>query len=460
MSSHLVSIVDDEPAVRKLLEYQFKFAWGHQVRLYEDGESFLAGLDDQPDLVILDVMMPGMDGVQTLREIKRRDPDLPVIVLSAQASVETAIQLLKLGALDYLSKPVDVTKLEAATKSAFQIRDLSREVRNLRERMMSNVQFDNIISSHGEMQEVFRLVQKVKDSDIVVLVMGESGTGKELIARAVHYNGKRKDGPFIVVNCASIPPDLMESELFGHDKGAFTGAHQRRIGKFESANGGTIFLDEIGELDLALQAKLLRVIQTKTFERVGGNESLTVDVRIISATNRDLKKDVQETRFREDLYYRLATFPIVLPPLRSRRSDILLLAEHFLKKFSEQEGKHVKRFSRSVLQTMFAYPWPGNVRELENAIQRAVVIADGDTLTEKEMPVALQSYASNGANGSENVMNPPSSEPGAVMPMERLKENAIRNAIRLCNGNSVLAARKLGIGRATLYRLMKKYEVR
>ena len=186
MSSHLVSIVDDEPAVRKLLEYQFKFAWGHQVRLYEDGESFLAGLDDQPDLVILDVMMPGMDGVQTLREIKRRDPDLPVIVLSAQASVETAIQLLKLGALDYLSKPVDVTKLEAATKSAFQIRDLSREVRNLRERMMSNVQFDNIISSHGEMQEVFRLVQKVKDSDIVVLVMGESGTGKELIARAVH----------------------------------------------------------------------------------------------------------------------------------------------------------------------------------------------------------------------------------------------------------------------------------
>jgi DNA-binding NtrC family response regulator len=252
---------------------------------------------------------------------------------------------------------------------------------------------------------------------------------------------------------------LLESELFGHEKGSFTGASQRRLGRFESADGGTIFLDEIGEMDLALQAKLLRVIQTKQFERVGGNETITSDVRIVSATNRDLKKDVDANRFREDLYYRLATFPIVLPPLRQRRSDILLLADHFLRRFAAQESKNIRKFSREALRLMYAYPWPGNVRELENAIQRAVVMAEGETLMETDMPVSVQSFSDPAARSEADILTADSSHATdvTVVPLEQLEEIAVRNAIRICNGNSAMAAKKLGIGRATLYRMVKRY---
>ncbi len=454
-----IALVDDEPSIRKLIEYQYANVWGHHVRQYGDAESFLEEMDSDMDLLVLDVMLPGMSGIEALEEVRRRDPDLPVIVLSAQESVDTAVRMLKLGALDYLSKPVDTDRLELASKNAFQLRDLSREVKLLRERMAASVTFDNVVASHGEMQEVFRLVNKVKDSDIVVLIMGESGTGKELIAKAIHVHGRRKTGPFVVVNCASIPRDLLESELFGHEKGSFTGASQRRLGRFESADGGTIFLDEIGEMDLALQAKLLRVIQTKQFERVGGNETITSDVRIVSATNRDLKKEVDANRFREDLYYRLATFPIVLPPLRQRRSDILLLAEHFLRRFATQESKNIRKFSREALRLMYAYPWPGNVRELENAIQRAVVMAEGDSLTEADMPVSVQSFSDPEERSEADVLtsHTTSNADTVIVPLERLEEIAVRNAIRICNGNSALAAKKLGIGRATLYRMVKRY---
>lgn len=454
-----IALVDDEPSIRKLIEYQFVNVWGHQVRSYGDAESFLKEMDSDIDLLVLDVMLPGMSGIEALEEVRRRDADLPVVVLSAQESVDTAVRMLKLGALDYLGKPVDTDRLELASKNAFQLRDLSREVRLLRERMAASVTFDNVIASHGEMQEVFRLVHKVKDSDIAVLVMGESGTGKELIAKAIHVNGKRKSGPFVVVNCASIPRDLLESELFGHEKGSFTGASQRRLGRFESANGGTIFLDEIGEMDLALQAKLLRVIQTKQFERVGGNETITSDVRIISATNRELKKEVDANRFREDLYYRLATFPIILPPLRHRRSDILLLAEHFLRRYAAQESKNLRKFSREALRQLYAYPWPGNVRELENAIQRAVVMAEGELLTEGDLPVAVQSFSDPTSRSEADVLTPHSaaSPDTTIVPLEQLEEIAVRNAIRICNGNSAMAAKKLGIGRATLYRMVKRY---
>ncbi len=453
-----VAIVDDEPAIRKLVEYQFANVWGHHVRQYGDAESFLQELDDDVDLLVLDVMLPGMSGLEALEEVRRRDPDLPVVVLSAQESVETAVRMLRLGALDYLGKPVDTDRLESATKNAFQLRDLSREVKRLRERMAASVTFENVIAGSGEMQEVFRLVHKVKDSNIAVLIMGESGTGKELIARAIHYHGRRKAGPFVVVNCASIPRDLLESELFGHEKGSFTGAAQRRLGRFESADGGTIFLDEIGEMDLALQAKLLRVIQSKEFERVGGNETITSDVRIVSATNRDLKKDVDANRFREDLYYRLATFPIVLPPLRQRRSDVLLLAEHFLRRYAVQESKDVRKFSREALRMMFTYPWPGNVRELENAIQRGIVMAETDTLTEKELPVAVQSFSDPAGKGSADILTAPlpSADNETIIPLEQLEENAVQHALKICGGNSALAAKKLGIGRATLYRMVKR----
>lgn len=452
----LIYIVDDEETISKLLEHWVTKKWGHQARCFATGEECLENLNVVPDAVILDIMLPGIGGVDTLREIKGRFPDLPVIMLSAQGKVDVAIETLKLGATDYFSKPVDFSKLEISVKNAIQTHDLSREVVRLREAMGKPVHFDNIISDNGAMQEVFKLVQKVMDNDICVLVLGESGTGKELIARAIHYNGNRQKEPFVVVNCASIPHDLLESELFGHEKGSFTGAHQRRIGKFEQAQGGTLFLDEIGELDLSLQAKLLRVIQSKQFERVGGNETLTTNVRLVSATNRDLVKAVAQKQFREDLYFRLATFPIMLPPLRDRRSDILLLAETFLKKFAAEVAKGSLGFSKKALKLLYEYSWPGNVRELENAIQRAVLMADGPAITEKDLPLAVVTF------GSKEDMNLSSPLPlGAehVRSLEKVKEENIKMALKATEGNIVEAARRLKIGRATMYRLMKKYKV-
>jgi DNA-binding NtrC family response regulator len=452
----LIYIVDDEETISKLLEHWVVKKWGYQARTFTTGEACLENLNTIPDAIILDIMLPGIGGVDTLKNIKGRYPDIPVIMLSAQGKVDVAIETIKLGATDYFSKPVDFTKLEVSIKNALQTHDLSREVTRLREAVGKPVHFDSIISDNGAMQEVFKLVQKVKDNDICVLGLGESGTGKELVARAIHYNGNRKDKPFVVVNCASIPHDLLESELFGHERGSFTGAHQRRIGKFEQAIGGTLFLDEIGELDLSLQSKLLRVIQTKQFERVGGNDTLTTDVRLVSATNRDLVKAVAQKQFREDLYFRLATFPIVLPPLRDRRSDILLLAEHFLKKFSAEVSKPGIGFSKKALKLLYEYAWPGNVRELENAIQRALLMADGASITEKDLPLAVVTF---GSRDEATVTSPLSLGVEHIRPLEKVKEEIIRLALKSTEGNIVDAARRLKIGRATMYRLMKKYKI-
>jgi two-component system response regulator AtoC len=452
----LIYIVDDEETIARLLEHWVTKKWGYQSRAFTSGEACLENLNAVPDVVLLDIMLPGIGGVDTLKEIKQRYPELPVIMLSAQGKIDVAIETLKLGATDYFSKPVDFAKLEVSVKNAIQTHDLSREVSRLREAVEKPVHFENILTDNGAMQEVFKLVQKVKDNDICVLVLGESGTGKELIARAIHYNGIRKDEPFVVVNCASIPRDLLESELFGHEKGSFTGAHQRRIGKFEQANGGTLFLDEIGELDPSLQSKLLRVIQSKQFERVGGNETLTAEVRLVSATNRDLVKAVAQKEFREDLYFRLATFPILLPPLRERRSDILLLAEHFLRKFSEEVSKPNLGFSKKALKLLYDYPWPGNVRELENAIQRAILMTDGNTITEKDLPLAVVTFGSGDENNSGS---PLSVGVETIKPLEKIKEESIRQALKITEGNIVEAARRLKIGRATMYRLMKKFKI-
>ncbi|HWP81385.1 MAG TPA: sigma-54 dependent transcriptional regulator [Bacteroidota bacterium] len=456
MADKLIYIVDDEATISKLLEQWVEKRWGYSVRLFSNGEALLERLDEKPDLILLDIMMPGIGGIESLKRVKERYPELPVIMLSAQGDVEVAVNALKLGATDYFSKPLDFPKLEIAIKQAIQLHDLTREVQRLREDIGTKFQFENIVSADGSMQEVFRLIEKVKDNDICVLVLGESGTGKELVSRAVHYNGKRKEGPFVVVNCASIPKELLESELFGHEKGAFTGAVQRRIGKFEQANGGTIFLDEIGEMDLSLQAKLLRVIQTKQFERVGGNETITSDCRVISATNKDLKQAVVQRQFREDLYFRLATFPIVLPPLRERKSDILVLSEFFLKKFTKELGKPELRFSKKALKLLYEYPWPGNVRELENAMQRAVVMAEGEIITEKELPLAVQAFDSKMVT-SETPQFFDTNSP--ILPLEQVKEMSIRNALKSTNGNIMEAAKKLKVGRATLYRLMRKYKI-
>jgi len=458
MSAEQIYIVDDEITISKLLEMWVGQRWGYTTKVFENGRSFLDQLTELPDLVLLDLMLPDINGIDLLKEIKQRNPEIPVIVLSAQGSVDVAVTTLKLGAADYFSKPIDFPRLEMAIKNALKLASLSREVENLRESVGTRLHFDNIVSQSGEMQEVFKLINKVKQIDIGVLLLGESGTGKELVTRAIHFNSNRQNGPFIVVNCASIPHELLESELFGHERGAFTGAVQRRIGKFEQAIGGTIFLDEIGELDLSLQSKLLRVIQEKQFDRVGGSELIKTDARLICATHRNLWEEVKQKNFREDLYYRISSFPIMLPPLRQRKSDILLLAEHFLEKNGEELGKPKIRFSHKALDLLYNYPWPGNIRELENVIQRGMVLTEGQVFTEKELPISIQSHGYTETDNENQSLSFESQE--MVIPLEKLKENAIRHALKTSNGNIAEAAKKLKIGRATLYRLADKYKIK
>lgn len=451
----LIFIVDDEQAISKLLSYWVKDRWKYEVDTFSNGEDAIRNLTKKPDLVLLDIMLPGVNGIETLKKIKQFDDSLPVIMLSAQGSIEVAVESLRYGAYDYFTKPIDQQKLELSIKNAIRNYDLTKELLNLRENVKQEYSFDNIISADGRMQDVFKLVSKVLNNDITVLIYGESGTGKELIARAIHYNGIRKDKPFVVVNCASIPRELLESELFGHEKGAFTGAHQRKLGKFEIARGGTIFLDEVGELEMLLQAKLLRVIQQKEFERVGGTELIKTDVRIISATNRDLKHAVEDKEFREDLFYRLNSFPIFVPPLRSRRGDILILAEHFVKKFSEKLSKQIKGFTKRALKIVYEYNWPGNVREVENTIERCIIITDSDMIDVDDLPAHLRTAE----NTTSADVNGPLFSDETIIPFEKLKEEAIRHALKVTNGNIVEAAKKLKLGRATIYRLMDKYRI-
>lgn len=451
----LIFIVDDEQAISKLLSYWVKDRWKYQVETFSNGEDAIMSLNKKPDLVLLDIMLPGVNGIETLKKIKQFDENLPVIMLSAQGSIEVAVDSLRYGAYDYFTKPIDQQKLELSIKNAIRNYDLTKELQNLRENVKQEYSFDNIISADGRMQDVFKLVSKVLNNDITVLIYGESGTGKELIARAIHYNGIRKDKPFVVVNCASIPRELLESELFGHEKGSFTGAHQRKLGKFEIAKGGTIFLDEVGELEMLLQAKLLRVIQQKEFERVGGTELIKTDVRIISATNRDLKHAVENKEFREDLFYRLNSFPIFVPPLRSRRGDILILAEHFITKFSEKLAKNIKGFTKRALKIIYEYNWPGNVREVENTIERCIIITESDMIDVDDLPAHLRS-----SDNSSNVeVSSALFSDETIIPFEKLKEEAIRHALKVTSGNIVEAAKKLKLGRATIYRLMDKYRI-
>lgn len=451
----LVYIVDDEQAISKLLSYWLKEKWGYDIEVFGSGEELLKKLYQKPDLVLLDIMLPGMDGLEILKKIRMVDEHLPVIMLSAQGKIEVALESLKYGAYDYFPKPIDLQKLEPAVKNAIKGYDLTKEIENLRENIKKEYSFSNIVSADSRMQDVFKLVTKVLNNDITVLIYGESGTGKELIARAIHYNGNRKNAPFIVVNCASIPRELLESELFGHEKGSFTGAHQRKLGKFEIANGGTIFLDEVGELEMLLQAKLLRVIQEKAFDRVGGTELIKTDVRIISATNRDLKEAVDKKEFREDLFYRLNSFPIYIPPLRHRKGDVIVLAQHFLESLSKKLGKEVKGFSKKALKLIYDYPWPGNIREMENTIERCMIITDRDLIDVDDLPTHIKTSDSVIASDfTGNIFND-----DTIIPFEKLKEESIRHALKVTKGNIVEAAKKLHLGRATIYRLMERYNI-
>ena len=452
----LIFIVDDEDSILKMLSHWIKNQWKYKVKTFTNAKELLESLTDKPDLILLDIMLPDINGIEVLAKIKNFDQNLPVIMLSAQGSIEVALESIRLGAYDYYPKPVEKNRLEQAIKNAVRSYDLEREVKKLKENLVEEYNFENIISQDKKMQDVFKMVTKVLDNDITVLISGESGTGKELIARAVHFNGKRKEKAFIIVNCASIPRELLESELFGHEKGAFTGAHQRKIGKFELANGGTIFLDEIGEMEMSLQAKILRVIQEKEFERVGGNEVIKTDVRIISATNRDLNEAVENNNFREDLYYRLSSFPILIPPLRERRGDIIILIDYFVNLFNKKLGRNIKGVSKTALKYLYDHDWPGNVRELENTIERCIILSEGNLIDPSVLPSNIQSQTGSSVSGFSGQLF---GEGSPIIPFEKLKEEAIKHALEVTGGNIVDAAKKLQIGRATFYRMLEKYNI-
>jgi DNA-binding NtrC family response regulator len=457
---HSVYVVEDESHLQLLLEHNLT-AFGYNVRIFPTGEALLDErlADHAPSLIMLDIMLPGKSGVEILKECKTMMPDTPVIMLSGQGRIDVAVETIKLGAFDYLQKPLDLTKLEITVRNALHVYSLSNQVKKLSDESTERIRFANMISVGDTMQSVFRLVKKAQNTDIAVLIQGETGTGKELIARALHDGAKRASGPFVAVNCASIPKDLLESEIFGHERGAFTGAIQRKIGRFEQANGGTLFLDEIGEMDSSLQAKLLRVLQTKQFERLGSTEMQQVDVRIVSATHRNLHDAIKQGSFREDLYYRLASFPIKLPPLRDRKEDIPVLAHYFLEQFITRYDQPARSFSPKAMRILTNYPWHGNVRELENTIERAVVLCETKVITEEELQLLTEDSTVPMDDTDAPATIHYTSTTGDVLPLDKVKEQAIRNALEITGGNIQEAAQKLHIGRATFYRMLEKYDI-
>jgi len=421
---------------------------GYQVLTALEAAAGLHMLSENPnvDVVITDLKMPEIDGIEVLRRVKMYDEHLPVILITAYASVDTAIEAMKLGAQDYVMKPIDLRHAAVVVGKAIAARSLARENTELKRRLDEKFGFENIIGRSAPMIELFRRIRQVADTRTVILIEGESGTGKELVAQAIHNNSSRRNGPFICVNCAALTETLLESELFGHERGAFTGAVQQKKGRFELADGGTLFLDEVSEMPMSMQPKLLRVLQEYTFERVGGIQTIKVDVRVIAATNASLEEKVKAGRFREDLFYRLKVVPLRLPPLRERREDIPLLAFHFIKLFSEQNGKTIKDISPQSMDVLTRHDWNGNVRELQNIIENMVITSQGETLTIGDLPKQLRT----------NLSEIPEAFPVGV-PMAKIEEMAIRRTLEKTAGNRKQAAKILGIGLRTLHRKLREY---
>jgi DNA-binding NtrC family response regulator len=445
MAKAKILIVDDEVNARTALGEILK-SEDYQIESAGDGFKALAKLGEfDADLVLSDFHMPGMDGGELLRKVKEKDPELPVVLMTAFGAVETAVAAMRDGASNYLLKPLNTDELLIVIERALERRRLRQETTELRDQLRARYSFDNIVGSSPEMQRVFKSVEQIAPSRATVLLTGESGTGKELVAAAIHHNSPRATGPFVRLHCAALAETLLESELFGHERGAYTGAEKKREGRFEQANGGTLFLDEIGEIQPSIQVKLLRVLQEREFERVGGNQTLKVDVRVIAATNRDLKEMVAAGKFREDLFYRLNVINLQLPSLRQRPSDIPALAMYFLKRYADENGKNVRRIGDAALAQIVNYPWPGNVRELENVIERAVVLADGESIESHHLPpeVAVASRRT----GVPMI-------PGATM--EEIERYAILRTLEAMGGSTSKAAEMLGISvRKIQYKLQE-----
>jgi two-component system nitrogen regulation response regulator GlnG len=465
-----ILIADDEDGLRWVLEKGFRQA-GHDVVCVKDGETALRTAQAEPfDLVFLDVRMPGLDGLTVLRRLREARPDATVVVMTAHGTMDTAIQAMQHGAYDYLAKPFDLDEALLLVERALTARRLTQEVSQLKSGLQEVWEFGAIIGRHPRMQEVYKTIGRIAASDVTVLLRGESGTGKELVARAVHHYSRRAGRPFVAVSCAAIPGTLLESEMFGHERGAFTDAKERKLGKLELAHGGTLYLDEIGDMPVELQTKLLRALQERTIERLGGQESIRIDVRVLAATNRDLEALMKEGRFREDLYYRLNVVTVQLPPLRERRRDVPLLVEHFLAKHAPDLGE--RGVAPEALDRLVGHDWPGNVRELENVIQRAMVMATGGVILPEHLPIGPVSAAASVAVDAtlEEII-----ERRLMECVRGLREHAsanlydlmialvekplLRAVLRETGGNQVRAAQILGINRNTLRKKLTEHGI-
>jgi len=456
-----VLVVDDERSMRELLAIVLKRE-GYDVVLAENGRSAVAALERAPfDLLISDIKMPDMSGVDVLRAAKKLDPDILGIMITAFASTETAIEAMRLGACDYLSKPFDIDLLKMKVREKVENRHLRQENVLLKRTLGLTHQFSNIIGRSESMLDVFKMIETVARTNSTILLTGESGTGKGLVAQAVHYHSLRRDKPMVSLNCGAMPENLLESELFGHMRGAFTGADQNKKGLFEVAEKGTIFLDEIGEMSPVMQVKLLRVLQERRFRRVGGLEELQADIRVIAATNQDLTKAVAEGRFREDLFYRINVIPIALPPLRDRREDIPLLADHFLAKYASQMEKPVTAISRPALDLLSKHEWPGNIRELENVIERAVALEATPSVQPESLPPAVRGGVTR-ATAAAGLLHETLPAEGLDLEarVQEIERGYISQALERANGVQVKAAELLGMSFRSFRYYVKKYNLR
>ncbi|SHJ10289.1 two component, sigma54 specific, transcriptional regulator, Fis family [Geosporobacter subterraneus DSM 17957] len=442
-----ILIADDEKNMIWAMKKALKDERYRLITASDGEEAVKLTMEEEPDLILLDLRMPKLDGMEALKKIRRMNDKIPVIMLTAHGTMESAVEAMKLGALDYLSKPFDIDELKIIIERALDIGNMQQQIAFLTEELERSTG-KSIIGSSEKMNEVLEIVNRVANSNATVLITGESGTGKELIANAIHYNGSRRDKPYIKVNCGALPEGLLESELFGHEKGAFTGAVARKPGRFERAEGGTIFLDEVGELTPAVQVKLLRVLQEKEFERVGGIETIKANVRVIAATNRDLREMVNQGTFREDLFYRLNVIPIELPPLRHRKADIPSLIDHFVEKFCKEMGRNKISFDKEAIDILINYPWKGNIRELENVIERIVILNQGEQVSKMALPKEVISQNSDG-----KVFELP--EQG--IDLDQLEKSFIEQALRRTDNNQTQAAKLLGITRHTLIYRMEKH---
>jgi len=449
-----VLLVEDEERMRQVIEMQLSDLDLH-IHEAVDGKQATDIFENETiHLVITDLKLPKVSGMELLQTIKEKDPEIPVIIITAYGSIENAVKAIQKGAFDYVTKPFKEEKLRSSVKKALKISRLTYEVRHLRQEIEDRYTFKNIVGDSPRICDVLKLAGSVSNTDTTVLITGESGTGKELLSRATHINSPRSSGPFLTVNCAAIPATLLEAELFGYEKGSFTGAHKRTKGKFEVASGGTLFLDEIGDMKLDVQAKLLRILETREFERLGGGKTIKADVRIIAATNKNLEEMVDEKRFREDLFYRINVFPIHIPPLRERKGDIPKLSNHFIQEFSKAFGRKPPELSEKAIKKIVHYPWKGNIRELKNVLERAMILSKGPQITSHHIILNESQEKSFEQINMDRLVPMIINDHG--LSLDDLESYCINYAMKISNSNVSRAARFLGLSRATLrYRLEK-----